>query len=149
MLTLRAWFFAIVWAGFISWFSTAEFSAESTSRFILPFLHWLLPRASPPTLQELHFLVRKCAHVAEYFILSLLLLRAIRGRRSGWRWNWALAAVAIALGYASLDEIHQSIVPGRTASPYDSMLDTAGAALAQMVWWLTSRVRAYRSLRVA
>lgn len=149
MRILRSWLPAVVWAAAISFFSTGEFSAESTSRFLLPFLHWLLPWTSPQTLQQLHFLIRKGAHLTEYFILSLLLLRAIRGDRAGWRWSWALAALTIAAGYAALDEFHQAFVPGRAASPYDSMLDTAGALLAQCVLWIVARWKTQRVPRPA
>jgi len=45
-------------------------------------------------------------------------------------------AVIIAAGYASLDEFHQSFVASRTASPWDALLDTTGAAAAQVVLWL-------------
>jgi VanZ family protein len=47
----------------------------------------------------------------------------------------------IATGYSALDEFHQSFVPSRTASPWDSLLDTAGAATAQFVLWLWFRFR--------
>jgi VanZ family protein len=149
MRILRAWLPTVVWAAAISIVSTGSFSADSTSRFILPFLHWLLPSASTQTLQLLHFLIRKCAHLTEYFILGALLLRAIRGDRTGWRWKWALIAIAIAAGYSALDEFHQSFVPTRTASPYDSLLDTAGAILAQVLLWLYARRRTAREEKPA
>jgi len=145
MRWLRAWAPAILWAGVISFFSTSYFSAPGTSRFILPFLRWLLPGASPGTLDELHFLIRKAAHLAEYFIFSLLVLRGLRGGRAGWRLRWALMTVAIAAGYAALDEFHQWFVPGRSASPMDSLLDSCGAAAAQLFAWGRARWQARRS----
>jgi VanZ family protein len=44
--------------------------------------------------------------------------------------------VVIVLGYAALDEFHQVFVPSRHASPWDALLDTTGAAAAQVVLWL-------------
>jgi hypothetical protein len=32
-------------------------SAEHTSRFIVPFLHWLNPNISPETVTSIHFIV--------------------------------------------------------------------------------------------
>ena len=133
---LKLWLPAIVWAGVISWASTDAFSSTHTSRFILPILHWLFPHASAETLDWLHFFIRKTAHFAEYFVFSLFLLRALRGEHRGWQLRWAIAALAIAAGYSVLDEFHQSFVPSRTASPWDSLIDTSGAATAQVVLWL-------------
>jgi VanZ family protein len=130
------WLPAIAWAALISWASTDMFSASHTSRYIVPALHWLFPSASAETLAQLHFLIRKIAHFTEYFVFSILLLRALRGGNRGWQIRWAIIALAIAAGYSALDEFHQSFVPSRTASPWDSLLDTTGAATAQVVLWL-------------
>ena len=65
-------------------------------------------------------ILRKGAHMTEYAILGLLLLRAI-GRE--------LPALAIGIGYAITDEVHQHFVSGRHASPIDVLIDTVGLAL--------------------
>jgi VanZ family protein len=138
---LKYWLPAIAWAILISWASTDMFSASHTSRFILPMLHWLFPHAGPETLERLHFLIRKSAHFTEYLVFSFLLLRAVRGNHRGWQIRWALAALAIAAGYSAFDEFHQWFVPSRTASPWDSLLDTTGAATAQFVLWIWFRLQ--------
>jgi VanZ family protein len=97
---LKLWLPAVAWAGVISILSTEVFSSDHTSRFIVPVLHWLFPAASADTLEFLHMLVRKSAHLTEYFILSFLLMRALRGGERGWSLRWAIWAVAIAAGYA-------------------------------------------------
>jgi VanZ family protein len=133
MKFLRHWGPALVWAAAISFFSTDFFSEQRTLRIIIPILTWLFPQARPETLDAAHFFIRKSAHLCEYFLLSLLVLRGIRAGRREWRWPWALAALAVAACYAGLDELHQAFVPGRSASLYDVMLDSAGAALAQII----------------
>jgi VanZ family protein len=138
---LAPWLPAIAWAILITGASTDFLSANHTSRYILPTLHWLLPHASAETLDRLHSLIRKTAHFTEYFVFGFLLLRAIRGQDRGWRTRWAIVALAIAAGYSALDEFHQWFVPSRTASPWDSLLDTSGAAIAQVFVWLWFRVR--------
>ena len=141
MAWLKRWWPALLWAAAISGFSTQGFSSEHTSHYIIPFLHWLLPSASPETLELLHHAIRKCAHFTEYFIFCLLIYRGVRGTRRGWHWSWGLTALAIAAGYSALDEIHQAFVASRTASPYDSLLDSVGAffAVATLYLWLRLR----------
>jgi VanZ family protein len=117
----------------ISGFSTGAFTSDNTSRIIVPILHWLFPHASHVRLEHFHFLIRKCAHFTEYFVLSLLVLRGIRAGRPGTRFAWALLVVAIVLAYASLDEFHQRFVPGRTPAIHDILIDTTGGAAAQIV----------------
>jgi VanZ family protein len=143
---LKYWLPAIGWAILISWASTDLFSSSHTSRFIIPALHWLLPFANGETLKQLHFLIRKSAHFTEYFAFSFLLLRAVREAHSGWQLRWAIVALAIAAGYSALDEFHQSFVSSRTASPWDSLLDTTGAAVAQFVLWLWFRLHDKKSV---
>jgi len=130
---LKRWWPAIVWAIVISTFSTSVFTAENTGRVIIPVLHWVFPRMSMDTLMVIHFYIRKSAHFTEYFILGLLLLRGIRGGRRGVKLAWALVAISIVFCYASLDEFHQSFVPGRTPAFPDVMIDISGGTAAQVL----------------
>ena len=73
-----------------------------------------------------YLLLRKAAHFTEYALLAALWWRALRSRVT--ESTALLAALAIAVGYAITDEIHQTFVDGRTGSPVDVLIDTAGAA---------------------
>ena len=108
--------------------STDLMSADHTSRFITPFLRWLDPQISWQTIGQVHFLVRKAAHVTEYAILTGLLFRALRWSISG-LWRRGFVALIPALLYAPLDEFHQSFVPSRTSSIRDVSIDYCGAIL--------------------
>lgn len=130
---LTRWWPAFVWAVVISLFSTGTFTEERTSSVIIPILHWLLTKASYATLFVIHHYIRKTAHFVEYFVFSLLILRAIRAGRQDSRLTWALTAIIIVAGYAALDEFHQSFVPGRTPLITDVLLDTTGGTVAQIV----------------
>jgi VanZ family protein len=130
---LSRWWPALAWAIVISTFSTGLFTSENTSRVIIPALHWIFPHASWQTLYEMHHIIRKCAHFTEYFIFSLLILRAIRGGRHEVRLAWVFAVIILVAGYASLDEFHQSFVPGRTPAVGDVLIDTSGGAAAQII----------------
>jgi len=132
---IKDWLPAIAVACVISILSTDAFSGDHTSIYIIPVLHRLFPGAETESLKLIHAVIRKMAHFTEYFIFSLCLIRGLRGENRGWTLRWALWAVAIAAGYAALDEFHQVFVPSRHASPWDSLLDTTGAAVAQIVVW--------------
>lgn len=140
-LWLRSWLPAVCWAALIWTFSTRYFSTDRTAAFIEPFLRWIYPAISCDQLDTIHFLIRKTAHFTEYLVFCLLLYRGLRGEGRGWRWTWALAAFAAAAGYSLLDEVHQSFVAERTASAFDSLLDSAGALTGMIVYRLWTRLR--------
>lgn len=142
---LRAWWPALAWAALIFVLSTDTFSAHHTAGFIEPLIRWLVPSLSEDQVELTHYIIRKIAHFTEYFVFGLFLYRAVRGQQKGWRWNWGLIAWFIAACYSALDEIHQAFVSSRTASPYDSLLDSVGALVAMLFlyfWFLyrTSRL---------
>jgi VanZ family protein len=145
MKFLKYWGPVLLFAIVISVASTSSFGSSHTSHVIIPFLRWLLPHAKHKTLESIHHVIRKSAHVVEYFIFSLLVLRGFRAGRRGWRWNWALWTLAVFAGFALLDEFHQYFVPGRGASVLDSLLDTCAGALALLVAWTVERWRERRS----
>jgi len=124
---LRAWLAVAAWAAIISFMSGGWFSGEHTGGVLLPILRALLPEASSEQLLALHALIRKAAHVAEYLVFGVLLVRALReeGLRGA---ALAIAAVGLGVAFAGLDEFHQSFVPSRTPSPRDVAVDATGLA---------------------
>ena len=119
----------ILWMGVISGLSTDAFSSAQTARLLMPLLRLLFPGASPASLDLLHAVVRKGAHVAEFAILAFLWYRALNWCSSGWRTKAALTALLLAAGFGVLDEAHQMFVPSRTASIVDVGWDSLGAVL--------------------
>lgn len=138
---LRTWCPAIAWATVIFTLSTDTFSAEHTALVIWPVLRRVMPSITQELFDTIHYFIRKSAHFTEYFIFCLLLYRGMRRGRAGWRWTWGVAALSVAAGYSVLDEIHQAFVASRTASAYDSLLDSVGAFAAFAVLWLWFRLR--------
>ena len=121
----------VAWAGFVLFASSSSFSASNTSRIIRPLLIWLFPGISEETLAHVHFLVRKAAHFSEYALLALLAARAFRtSSREALERFWWLAAFALVACVSLADEYHQSFLPSRTGTIYDSLLDMAGGATA-------------------
>jgi VanZ family protein len=72
--------------------------------------------------------LRKIAHAAEYGLLAALTMRWLRS---------APISLVAASAYAVTDEVHQLFVRGRSGSPVDWAIDTAGAAIglgAYLLW---------------
>ena len=124
----------VVWLIFISYASSDSFSADNTSRIIGPLVLWLFPNTSPEAMATIHFITRKIAHFTEYAILGFLAARAFRTYD-----RWFLISAALVVVYALIDEYHQSFVPSRTASIFDSLIDIAGGLTALIIVLKRSR----------
>jgi VanZ family protein len=114
--------------------STEGFSSQHTFSLVITILRFLFPKISSHEVILVHLLVRKAAHVIEYFTLGLLLFRAFRGGSPGpWEWRWSSFAVIGVVLWAVGDEWHQSFVSTRMASVVDVGIDAVGGILAQFV----------------
>lgn len=82
----------------------------------------------------------KVVHALVYLVLGLLLARA-----------WAPRAGAVLLGwlYAASDELHQALVPGRTAELADWAADALGVLAGVFLFHRVARRRSRRGSRAA
>jgi len=78
-------------------------------------------------------------HLALYGVLGPLLLASLWSWMTGsnHRLRWALVAMGLGTLYGALDEIHQSFVPGRSASAFDVLVDSIGAVVGVAGTWYT------------
>jgi VanZ family protein len=124
---LRNWTPAVLWGSIIFFLSSDSFSSSNTADFLEPLLSAIFSGITAAQFELIHFLIRKLSHWSEYFIFSLLLIRAVHGplRRSMDRRRalWIAAAVAL---YALSDELHQGFVPSRSPSLADVTIDSFG-----------------------
>jgi len=143
-ILLRYYLPVLLWLLLMAVFSTEQFSGGFTFRVLSAVAHLFYPDVSEQFLRWLHALLRKSAHIGEYFVFALLLWRALRQEAAArWRWRWAATTAAVGLLLASADELHQAYTPGRTGSYVDVGWDLLGVALA-LVWiyWHARRARA-------
>ena len=94
-------------------------------------LHWSSSEIKQH-IKEIHHPVRKLAHMTEYFCLAVAVafpfyVYGLRG------FLLLLTAGAICIGFAGLDEYHQSFVDGRGPSLRDVGIDSIGAFFGIMV----------------
>ena len=113
------------------------------SLFIVKLFSPFLPAAlSEDTLylraDAIHILIRKAAHMTEYFLLTLSLhlpLKVYLQDKLSFSKRLILAFFCSAL-FAAADEFHQTMVPGRSGNITDVCIDSIGAFFASMVLWL-------------
>ncbi|MCM1539350.1 MAG: VanZ family protein [bacterium] len=98
--------------------------------------------------EQIHHYVRKLAHMTIYFVLavSVAFPLYVYGVRGVWL---MLTAGVICVGYAGLDEYHQSFVAGRGPSVKDVVIDGVGVFLGilftRILGW-TGRMTIFRPL---
>ena len=122
----------IIWVTLVLALGTGIGAMDETSRFIGPFLKWLLPDAPAETIKRIHFFIRKAAHFSEYAVLAFFAWNAFR-----YFSRPILLALVVAVVVAFIDEFDQSFNPARTSSVYDVLLDLCGAAFVCFLLWLT------------
>lgn len=71
----------------------------------------------------------KVVHFVEYFVLAILLYRGLRSDGTGRISVVLTALLLIGIGVAGMDELYQSIVPGRDSSAADFATDIGGVVV--------------------
>ena len=126
----------ILWAMFIFGMSgeSGEHSA-GMSKVLADFVYGLPFVKNIFKFDMLHFLIRKTAHFTEYGILNLLVLNLLYSIKKfdGFFRIYVISTI-LCLVYASLDEYHQTLVPGRDGNIRDVIIDTCGSAFFGMIF---------------
>ena len=140
---LRAWWPALVWIGLIAFESTDFFSAQHTGSVLYTLLTRLFGDIDFYKFLVFHHYLRKTGHVIGYGMLSLLLFRGWRAtlvQNHAWSWRVALLAWLGTVFVAAMDEWHQSLIPSRTGTWRDAVLDSvAGLAFLLVAYFCQRR----------
>ncbi|MFH1671462.1 MAG: VanZ family protein [Candidatus Portnoybacteria bacterium] len=110
MKKTKNWILVILWAGVIFFFSHQ------------PDLKSDLPN-------QWDFILRKLAHIAEYAVLTFLLVRALGNYQIN-KSKLILWSFFLAILYAVSDEYHQTFILGREGAIRDVLIDSIGVVLA-------------------
>lgn len=142
------WGFATLGCMILIFYMSHKPAAESgeMSGFIV---EWLLRHGiGKKAAGSLDFIVRKCAHMSEYFALtvceSFLLINIRKDYSAGTR----IFAAILAVLYAMSDEIHQLFVPGRAGRVLDVIIDSVGITLAFLIITLYFKCRKHSTYSV-
>jgi VanZ family protein len=140
---LKRWVPVVVWAAFISWFSSDAFSARSTHSYIDPILRFFFPDLTREGFRFAHSIIRKSAHFIEYAVLAVLICRALAADGGRLARRTIVRTIGYCAAYAMLDELHQALVPSRTGSAVDVMIDAIGATFGtlSLAAWRARRAR--------
>ncbi|MBL4938671.1 VanZ family protein [Clostridium sp. YIM B02515] len=129
------WLLVVVWMIVIFVFSSMNGdSSDEKSKFVIYIFNLLGLNLNGIFGTLADFIVRKCAHFTEYFILYMLLYNALKENFS-FKKALLFSIIGVFL-YASSDEFHQSFVPGRGPSFRDVCIDTSGGLLALVILYL-------------
>ena len=95
-----------------------------------------------------HLMPDAVAHVVEYAVLGLLVLRAFnRGMSRRPSLRVLLLSILFCMGWGVSDEYHQALVPGREASLEDLVSDFVGVLLACGLFYMFRWIRPHRPAR--
>lgn len=142
------WILAILWMIFIFVMSTNIGSASNTIHVLkqitlkIPFIKVenLSTEDKVLLLNMINFILRKSAHVGEYFILSILLVSLVKEYEIK-RNKIIFVVISCSFIYATFDEIHQLFVISRTGNTKDVIFDVLGAFFGTLICFISYKKR--------
>ena len=129
-----AWTLLILWMLFIFIMSSFNGVMSSNQSESIAVLIYNLFDISDT--EKVSFIVRKCAHVSEFFILGILVINLVS--KYNVKHIYFISFIICVL-YSSSDEFHQLFVPGRSGEARDVLIDTLGACLGVSFYYLVFR----------
>ena len=125
----------IIWMGLIFSLSaqTATDSGDLSGGIIDKILNLFGKELADFDINEIdfmQFIIRKCAHMCIYVILSVLV--TIELLMYSIKKQYILSCI-ISVCYAISDEIHQYFVPGRSCEVRDVLIDTFGVIIGMLI----------------
>ena len=131
-----AWTLLILWMLFIFIMSSFNGIMSSNQSGSIAVLIYNLFDISDT--EKVSLIVRKCAHVSEFFILGILVINLVS--KYNVKHIYFISFIICVL-YASSDEFHQLFVPGRSGQVTDIFIDMIGVVLGLLLVFL---IRCFR-----
>lgn len=139
---MQLWLPVLLWVGMIFYFSSQPYEEQDMrptfaqyvdEQTVERYFSWVNFRYAGHEISIDHlgvpgfleFFLRKAAHFSVYFVLAILLHRAL-SHYSIRKGKAVLLALLLTAAYAGFDEVHQSFTKNRTPLWQDSVLDTVG-----------------------
>jgi VanZ family protein len=138
---INAWWPVAVGTAIIAMESTTYLGSDHTSGPLRWIFQVLFGRVNGDHWENIHHLIRKSGHFLGYGALGLAWLRAwwMTLPYSKFHVDAGLALLGTAF-IASCDEFHQTLLPNRTGTPWDVLLDCCGALVMQWIVFIAMRL---------
>lgn len=131
-----SWMLLVIWMIFIFIMSSFNGNISSNQSGSIADLIYNLFNISDT--EKVSLIVRKCAHVSEFFILGILVINLIS--KYNVKYSYLISFIVCVL-YASSDEFHQLFVPGRSGQVTDIFIDMIGTIFSLLVMYLFNKFR--------
>ena len=95
---------------------------------VFPYTKNLSEKTKNKIVERSQPIIRKGAHLSIYTLVGILIMSFISTYKLHLKYKFSIS-ILVGLIYAISDEIHQSFIPERTASPIDVGIDTFGVFL--------------------
>lgn len=144
-----------LWAAVALWMAliftlSAQPAAESSelsggliravAEVVMPGFNGMDAAAQGALIESFQHVARKTAHVLAYMMLGILSMAAFLRYPLKMRTR-AVSSLALCMGYAVTDEMHQLLIDGRSGQLSDVLIDSAGALMGIGIAWLVFSVR--------
>jgi len=154
-LSPKVWIPVLVGLAVICFESTPIMGGDRTGKWLTEIWPAVLAKSDPTAFGLVHHLLRKLGHFTGYGTLGLLLRKAwhqsvrIYLKLVGSPLMFAASALSVVFTFVvgSLDELHQSMLPNRTCTFRDVLIDTSGALIFNAIFWAI-RARRRGALRL-
>lgn len=97
-------------------------------------------------ISSFNHIIRKNAHFFLYLVLGMLVMNAIKISNQYIK-RHMLLTVLICILYAILDELHQLFVPGRGAQIMDVFIDSVGASIGVLIYYVSYKMSKNKTTR--
>lgn len=131
-----SWMLLVIWMIFIFIMSSFNGNISSNQSGSIADLIYNLFNIS--NTEKVSLIVRKCAHVSEFFILGILVINLVS--KYNVKHIYFISFIVCVL-YASSDEFHQLFVPGRSGQVTDIFIDMIGTIFSLLVMYLFNKFR--------
>lgn len=129
-----SWMLLVIWMIFIFIMSSFNGNISSNQSGSIADLIYNLFNISDT--EKVSLIVRKCAHVSEFFILGILVINLIS--KYNVKYSYLISFIVCVL-YASSDEFHQLFVPGRSGQVTDVLIDMIGTIFSLLIIYLFNK----------
>jgi VanZ family protein len=135
---IKATFIAIIWMCLIFMFSHQTGTDSNENNKLIIYIFNSLGIDLNSIFGDItNFIIRKIAHITEYLILYILIIRVLKlSDNSKDKYIKALVYVFL---YASSDEIHQIFIENRGPSFKDVLIDTCGGMVGMLIYYIKDR----------